>query len=172
MNLLWEHRQKFFACLGVLSTLALGLLSGQAQAATASTTFSVTATVAATCTISATNLAFGTYTGAVANSNSTITVTCTNTTPYNVGLNAGTAPSATVSTRAMTGPSSATLSYGLFQDATYATNWGDTIGTGGDTESGTGNGSAQALTVYGQIPAGQYPAPGTYTDTITATVTY
>lgn len=73
MDLLWEHRKKFFACLGVLSTLALGLLSGQAQAATATTTFSVTATVAATCTISATNLAFGTYTGAVANSNSTIT---------------------------------------------------------------------------------------------------
>ncbi|MHB1321905.1 MAG: spore coat protein U domain-containing protein, partial [Acidithiobacillus ferrivorans] len=36
-------RKKFFACLGVLSTLALGLLSGQAQAATAKTTFSVTA---------------------------------------------------------------------------------------------------------------------------------
>ncbi|MBN6743443.1 spore coat protein U domain-containing protein, partial [Acidithiobacillus sp. MC6.1] len=75
-----------------------------------------------------------------------------------------------VSTRAMTGPSSATLSYGLFQDAAYTTNWGNTVGT--DTKTGTGNGSAQALTVYGQIPAGQYPAPGTYTDTITATITY
>lgn len=62
MNLLWEHRKKFFACLGVLSTLALGLLSGQAQAATASTTFSVTAT----------NLAFGSYTGALTNATSTI----------------------------------------------------------------------------------------------------
>ncbi len=72
MNLLWEHRKKFFACLGVLSTLALGLLSGQAQAATASTTFSVTATMMANCTISATNLAFGSYTGALTNATSTI----------------------------------------------------------------------------------------------------
>jgi len=27
-------------------------------------------------------------------------------------------------------------------------------------------------TVYGQVAAGQYVAPGSYTDTITATVTY
>ncbi|MCL4525890.1 MAG: spore coat U domain-containing protein [Gammaproteobacteria bacterium] len=170
MKLLREQHKKLFVGLSVLSTLMLGLLSDQPQASTATATFTVSATVAATCTISATNLAFGTYNGALTNANSTVTVTCTNTTPYNVGLNAGTATAATVSTRAMTGPSSATLSYGLFQNASYTTNWGDTIGT--DTETGTGNGSAQALTVYGQIPAGQYPAPGAYTDTITATITY
>jgi spore coat protein U-like protein len=38
--------------------------------------------------------------------------------------------------------------------------------------TGTGNGAIQALTVYGQTPAGQYVSPGSYTDTITATITY
>jgi spore coat protein U-like protein len=154
----------------VLSTLALSLLSGQAQAATASTTFSVTATVAATCTISATNLAFGSYTGALTNATSTISVTCTNTTGYNVGLDAGTSTGATVTTRKMTGPAGATLAYALYQDSAHTVNWGNTVGT--DTVSGMGNGSAQTLTVYGQVPAGQFVTPGAYTDTITVTITY
>ena len=79
---------------------------------------------------------------------STTTVTCTNTTPYNVGFNAGTAPGATVTTRKMTGPGGALLAYALYQDAAHTINWGNTIGT--DTETGTGNGSGQTLTVYGQ----------------------
>jgi spore coat protein U-like protein len=139
-------------------------------AATATTTFSVTATVQATCLISANPLAFGTYTGVLINATTTLQVTCTNTTPYNVGLNAGTATGATVTTRKMTGPASATLNYALFQDSSRTINWGQTVGT--DTVTGTGNGSAQTLTVYGQLSANQYPAPGSYSDTITATVTY
>lgn len=151
-----------------VATIFLGV--APALAATATTTFTVTATVTATCLVSATNLSFGSYTGAVDDANSAVTVTCTNTTPYNVGLNAGTATGATTSTRQMTGTGSATLNYFLYQDSAYSTNWGNTVGT--DTLSGTGTGLAQALTVYGQIPAGQYVTPGSYTDTITATVTY
>jgi spore coat protein U-like protein len=137
---------------------------------TATTDFTVTAIVQATCLISAGNLAFGTYTGALINSTSTISVTCTNTTPYNVGLNAGTATGATVTTREMKGPGSGLLGYSLYQNSTHTTNWGNTVGT--DTEPGTGTGSVQSLTVYGQVPLGQFPAPGAYSDTITATVTY
>jgi spore coat protein U-like protein len=70
----------------------------------------------------------------------------------------------------MTGPGGATLSYAMYQDSGHTTNWGNTVGT--DTKSGTGNGSAQTLTVYGNLAAGQYPAAGSYSDTITATVTY
>ena len=47
-----------------------------------------------------------------------------------------------------------TLGYGLYSDATWTTNWGNTAAT--NWVSGTGTGAAQALTVYGQIPAGQY----------------
>jgi spore coat protein U-like protein len=120
--------------------------------------------------VSATALAFGTYTGVAVPSTSTVSVTCTNTTPYNVGLSAGVSTGATVLARKMTGPGSALLGYALFSDSARLVNWGQTIGT--DTVTGTGNGSAQALTVYGQLAASQYVAPGAYTDTITATVTY
>jgi spore coat protein U-like protein len=153
-----------------LGFLALGLATQPAVAATVTTTFGITATVQATCLVSATSLAFGTYTGAVATSTSAVSVTCTNTTPYNVGLSAGLATGATVAARQMTGPASALLGYALFSDAARTVNWGQTIGT--DTVAGTGNGAAQAITVYGQATAGQFVAPGAYTDTITATVTY
>jgi spore coat protein U-like protein len=62
------------------------------------------------------------------------------------------------------------LNYGLFSDAAWTTNWGNTSGTNWVT--GTGNGAAQPLTVYGQIPAAQYVTPGSYSDTITVSVTY
>jgi spore coat protein U-like protein len=136
----------------------------------ATTSFTVTVVVQSTCSISAANLAFGTYADLLVSSTSTISVTCTNTTPYNVGLNAGTASGATVTTRSMTGPGSALLAYNLFTNSTHTTNWGNTVGT--NTEAGTGNGAVQSLTVYGQIPAGQHPTPGNYTDTIIATITY
>jgi spore coat protein U-like protein len=153
-----------------LGFLALGLTSKPAVAATTTTTFGVSATVQSTCLVFATPIAFGTYTGAVATSTSAVFVTCTNTTPYNVGLSAGLATGATVTTRSMTGPASALLGYALFSDPARTANWGQTIGT--DTVTGTGNGAAQALSVYGQATAGQFVAPGAYTDTITATVTY
>lgn len=141
-------------------------------AATATGTMSVTATVQATCLISATSMAFGTYTGVVADSTATISVTCTNTTPYTIGISAGTGatPTATVTTRHMTGPAAANLNYALFSDTARTTNWGMTAAT--DTVAGTGNGALQPLTVYGRVAAAQFVAPGAYTDTVTATVTY
>jgi hypothetical protein len=47
--------------------------------------------------------------------------------------------------------------------------WGNTLS---NWESGTGSGLGQSLTVYGLVPAQTTPAPGIYTDTIVATVTY
>jgi spore coat protein U-like protein len=137
---------------------------------TGTTNFTVTAVVAKDCTVTATNLAFGTYTGAQVRSTSTITATCTSSTTYTVGLNAGTATGATVTNRSMTGPGSALLHYSLFNNSGYTTNWGNSSAT--NWVAGTGNGSAQPLTVYGQIPAGQYATPGSYADTITVSVTY
>ena len=161
---------KYALLVTTLGALVAGLLPTTADATTATTTFGVSATVQATCLVSATALSFGTYTGVVANATSTVSVTCTNTTTYNVSLNPGTASGATVTTRQMTGPSSSLLNYALYSNSGMTTNWGQTIGT--DTVTGTGNGSAQGITVYGQVAAGQYVKPGSYSDTITATVTY
>lgn len=133
--------------------------------------FQITAMVQNYCIISASSLNFGVYSGTLTNSASTISVTCTNTTPYSVGLDAGTAAGATVTNRSMTGPNSMLLSYKLFRDSNHSQNWGNTVGV--DTVSRTGTGLAQSLTVYGQVPAGQTGLPpGDYSDTITATITY
>jgi spore coat protein U-like protein len=162
-----------FASKSALSTAALGFLALSlcpisADAATVTNTIGVSATVVATCLVSTTSMAFGPYTGLVTPASSTVSVTCTNTTPYAVGLSAGLGTGATVTTRSMTSLASASLGYGLFSDATHLANWGDTTAT----VAGTGNGASQPITVFGQIPASEYVAPGDYTDTITATVTY
>lgn len=155
---------------GIMGLLSFGFAPMSADATTVSTTFSVTATVVATCLVSATPLSFGNYTGMTNPASSTVSVTCTNTTPYSVGLSAGLATGATVTTRKMTGPASALLGYGLFQNIGHTINWGVSVGT--DTVPGIGSGAAQAITIFGQIPAAEYVAPGAYTDTITATITY
>jgi spore coat protein U-like protein len=146
---------------------------GEADAATATGTFQVQITIQATCIlVSSTNLNFGTNGVLTANvdQTSTITVQCTNSTPYNIGLNAG-VNGGSVTTRQMKGgPTSQLINYSLFRDAAFTLNWGQTIGT--DTVAGTGNGAAQAYTVFGQVPPQTTPSPGTYTDTITVTVTY
>jgi spore coat protein U-like protein len=137
--------------------------------ATSTSTFQVTATVASSCTVTATSLAFGNYTLAQLDGTSTITATCTNGTTYTIGLDAGTFSGATTSTRRMTGPSAAGLSYSLFSDSGRTTNWGNATGS---WVSGTGTGAAQVLTVYGRIPANQTALIGSYTDTVTVTVTF
>lgn len=147
-----------------------GALSTPVLATTATTTYNVTSTVQAACLISGNSLGFGTYSGSAVSATTTLSVQCTNGTTYNVGLNAGTATGATVTSRAMTGPGGATLGYVMYQDSGHTANWGQTAGT--DTEAGTGNGSAQTITVYGVVSASQFVTTGSYSDTITATVTY
>lgn len=137
---------------------------------TVTTTFTVTATVVANCTISASALSFGNYTGALINATSALTVTCSNLATFNIGLNAGTATGATVTTRKMTSPASVTLNYVLFRDSARTLNWGNTIGT--DTLTSQGTGAAAMYGVYGQMAAGQFGTPAVYTDTIIATITY
>ena len=155
----------FFA----IVALALSSAAAIAGAATNTATFVVSATVQATCLITADNLDFAAYTGAIAQATATITITCSDSIPYNLGLNAGSASGATVEARAMTSGGD-TIAYALFRDPAYTENWGDTPGV--DTAEATGTGSPTISTVYGQIAAGQYVAPSAYTDTVTATVTY
>jgi spore coat protein U-like protein len=62
------------------------------------------------------------------------------------------------------------LNHNLYTDAGATLIWGD--GTGGTTYV-TGSGSGHfTFTVYGLLPAGQDVSPGTYTDTITITLTF
>ncbi|MBJ9682009.1 spore coat U domain-containing protein [Burkholderia multivorans] len=159
--------------------LSAAMLGGAAHAATysngtATATFTVTLTLQPNCTIAANPLNFGTN-GVLAtaiNQQTTLNVTCTNTTPYNVGLDAGTVTGSSVASRLMagtsTGNTTTTVAFQLYQDAGRTTIWGNTQGT--NTVAGTGTGAAQALTVYGQVPAQATPKPDTYQTTVTATV--
>jgi len=160
-------------CFLVGATIAVLAPSSVVLAATATTSFLVTATVLKFCTVVATPLAFGNYTSSAdALSTSTITVTCTAGTGYNIGLNAGAAAGATVTTRQMSGTTvtAARLDYFLYSDSGRTTNWGNTVGT--DTVSLTAGAVPIISTVYGRVPAGQFVAPDAYLDTIGVTVTY
>ncbi|KEZ05733.1 spore coat protein U [Burkholderia sp. MSh2] len=163
----------------LLLALSFGLPTPAADAATysngtATATFNVTLTLQPNCMIAANPLAFGTN-GVLAsaiNQQTTVSVTCTNTTPYNVGLDAGSVTGSSVTSRLMagtaTGNTTTTVGFQLYQDAGHTTVWGNTQGT--NTVAGTGTGAAQTLTVYGQVPAQTTPKPDTYQTTVTATV--
>jgi spore coat protein U-like protein len=163
-------RNRVIATLAALGMTAAALAPTAVIAATTTTTFAVSATVASTCTVSATALAFGTYSGTVIDQTSSLSVTCSTGATYNIGLSAGTTAGATTAARLLSDGASGTLGYALFRDAGRTLNWGNTVNT--DTLAGTGTGAAQAVSVYGRIAGGQTATAGTYTDTITVTVTY
>ena len=119
-----------------------------------------------------TDLDFGSIPGDITanvDQTSTIGLTCTGRTVWKLGLDNGANASGTVR-RMRQGTSSSYVPYELYSDAARTQRWGGTVGT--DTVNGTGTGSAQSVTVYGRVPAPQVPAPGSYSDTITVTITY
>jgi len=155
-----------------LAALLLLPFTNSSHAASTSSTFTVQMTLTSSCVInSASTLDFGTTGVLTANvdSSSTLAIQCTNTTPYNIGLNAGTGAGATVAVRKLTN-GARTINYSLYTTNARTTVWGNTVGT--DTVAGTGNGASQNYTVYGRVPPQTTPAPAAYTDTITITVTY
>jgi len=170
LSMKWSKTVLTVLSIAMVGVVALGLTSTAAFAqTTAQANVTINALVQSTCLISPATVGFGTYSGTQIQVASSISVTCTNGTTYNVGLNAG-QTGGSVSTRAMAGPNSNVLPYKLFKDGGYSINWGNTIGT--DTLAQTGNGAAQPLPVYGEIAAGQYPQAGSYSDTVIATITY
>jgi len=160
-------------CLAIAVLASFFAPGSTVQAATATTSFLVTATVLKFCAVVATPMAFGDYTSSTdAIGTSTITVTCTNGTAYDIGLDAGGAAGATVTTRQMSGTTvtAARLNYFLYSDSSRTVNWGNTVGT--DTVHLTAGATPIISTVYGRVPAGQFVAPDAYLDTINVTVTY
>lgn len=149
-------------------------------AATDTDPFQVTATVLSSCEITASDLAFGDYDPASAvptDGSSTVTVNCTLLTPYTVTLNVGIGSGAAYDTgRKMTGISNnlQTLLYNLYSDAGHTTVWGD--GTTGGSVDVDGVGLGPLInsnhTVYGRITAQQNVQAQSYSDTVTATITY
>jgi spore coat protein U-like protein len=153
----------------LLASVLLAVATDHAAAATATTSFTVSATVVSVCTVAATALSFGSYnpvTGGNLDATSTVTATCTLGTPYTVGLDNGQHVSGGQRRMALL---TSFLDYEMYSDSGRTQRWGS---SGGELVSGTGNGSAQALTVYGRVTGGQAVTAGAYSDLITVTVTF
>lgn len=134
--------------------------------------FSATANVINDCNISATNVNFGTasvLSGALAATGS-ITAQCTNGDAWKIALNGGGSGNVTARQMQRSGGGGA-INYGLYTDAAHSVAWGDDTG-GSATVTGVGTGTSQVVTVYGAVPAQTTPAPGNYSDTITATISF
>ena len=159
----------------LLAAIAILPLSSAAMAATATTTFPVSATIVKNCSIAAAPLAFGNYDPVVVNAaaplnaTSTVTVACTKGVSATVSLDLGlNHANATGTSRAMSTAGPAYLSYEIYQDAGHTTVW-NLVNTVAYVSASK---APFAITDYGQIPAGEDQPVGVYGDTITATITF
>jgi len=157
---------------GIGLSILSATMAVQAQASTTRTaTFLVSLTLTSDCEISTNPLNFGSsgVLQAAINQTATLNVTCSSSTPYNIGLDAGSVTGSTVAARLLANGST-TVQFQMYQDTARSIVWGNTIGT--NTLTGTGTGAVQALTVYGQVPTQTTPAAATYTSTVTMSVTF
>jgi spore coat protein U-like protein len=132
--------------------------------------FQVRAEVINDCTINAGALAFpdSSLLSAVRGT-STISVACSPNAAYQISLNGGTVGANMTARKMRNQATSALVSYQL-SNTLDGVSWGD--GSGATVVvTGTGNGSAKSVTVYGLVPA-QNAAPGTFKDTVTAVVSF
>lgn len=158
-------------------TYNVGLLvppSGCGTTAGPSFTFNVLASVTKLCTITTSgNINLGSVSPTAVNStsNNTLNVTCTNSTPYTIGLvpsNANTAGSGVMSSTA-TGSNSDKVPYQLTSTpGPTGTVWGSDPT---HVVAGSGTGSAISYPVYATVPTANY-TPDNYSDTVTVNVTY
>jgi spore coat protein U-like protein len=157
----------------VAATALIGVVAvqdawGQSQSANA--TIAVTASVDPSCSVTASTLSFLTVPATtIVNANATVNVTCTTGATYEVGMDPGLHAVSSQRNLKITGGATL-LPYNLYQDAGYSIPWGNNLEV--DTQEGTGTGSAQPWTVYGQIPSQSTVTTGVYTDTVTVYVTY
>ncbi len=96
----------------------------------------------------------------------TISGSCSAADNISIALSAGDSGSTTQ--RYMKSASAAKLDYNLYQTSGYAAIWG----TGTSGVRATFGKTTTTLTIYGMVPAGQDVAAGSYSDTITATISY
>jgi spore coat protein U-like protein len=130
------------------------------------------ATVNSSCYVSATSINFGSA-GALSSNidtTGTVSVQCTNTTPYKIAMSYGTGTGAGVGGARYLSKSGVQFAYNLYKDAARSVIWGNNLGV--NTNDATGTGANQNFTVYGRVPAQTTPAAGNYTDLITVTVNY
>ena len=140
--------------------------------------FTVSAVVEKRCEVTAgaaSDISLGTVPASASNipGSGSISVACTHTTPYNVGLSPSNGNTAGAGVMKASGGSTDLVPYQLYQDASMTRIWGNTATptSAGNGVSGTGTGSARALPVYVRAPSADYQ-PDSYSDTVTVVVNY
>lgn len=158
---------------GLTAATALVLAPLASRAATDTGNLTVTATVNGSCTIGDATLAFGVYDPAAAAKTGTtsFSVQCTKTTVGTLSFDKGLAATAAGNTRLMkVNPAdldTTALSYELFADSGFTQPLGTT-----NSIVVNGTGVVQTVDIFGRIPAAQFVAPGDYTDTVVATISF
>lgn len=139
----------------------------EAKAPTEAPSFSVTANPIADCTISVGALSFGSqgFLSQNIDAIATMTATCTNSTPYSIGMGNGLTGTSAALRKMTSGANS--LTYSLYLDSARTTVWSSAA-----TANGTGSGSAITHSIYGRVPSQSTPTTGTYTDSVVVTLTY
>lgn len=131
----------------------------------------------AACTVSATGVGFGAYDVFVASpsdSTGTVTVTCDQAPPVDVVIGIG--PSGTsggfVPRQMRSASSPDRLNYNLFVNAGRSTVWGDGApGTSTVFLKNVTKNRPAVTTIYGRVPPGQDVSVGSYSDSLTVTIT-
>jgi len=136
-------------------------------AATAPTSFSVSATVQVSCSVSSTARAFGAYNVVTENLRSFDLVHCSNPTPYNIFFSAGRATISTEVTKAARSVS-VPSGYDFLPSAMSSLDWHPLL----SEYRVSGVGSGREPLINGETMKMRYVAPGSYVDTVIITVSY
>ncbi len=139
---------KYCRILTSVAMLSLAAITSPAMASTASGTFQITVTIQKACTVTAGaafNITLGTVAATATNTlgNNTITVNCSKTTPYFIGLAPSNSSTAGAGTLSGTAGNTDTVPYQLSSTSgPSGTVWGNTATASsvGNGVSGTGTG--------------------------------
>lgn len=131
----------------------------------------VQAVVVAGCSVTASAMNFGSVSilTSAQSATSTISLNCTQGVTATIALDNGQTGTSPVSRQLRAGNSA--ITYGIYQDASHSSPWGQT--TGSDTVSlPMGTSTSATVTAYGLVPPQETPVPGNFTDVVMVTITY
>ena len=169
-----KMKKSIFYLFQILS-IGFMLVPVMAIGGTLTSQFNVQASLAGTCVLRTVDINFGTINiepgqGSVAvNGNGTVWVTCTNGTPFRVGLSVGNMPDGTMRQMQIDGGERIYIPYQLYMDAAHTLYWGP---TSPDLVTGVGTGveGGRSVEATAFIPASA--VLGNYRDVIVATLEY
>ncbi|MEM7044570.1 MAG: spore coat U domain-containing protein [Pseudomonadota bacterium] len=150
---------------GMIGFAGMTALSGPAMAQS-SDTLLVLASVGGECTVTGATLDFGAYSGTQKDVEIPISFSCNSPTNIAISMDGG-ATGDPNGRQMFNGDFSSQILYELYRDGGRTQLWGVFPEDSADFASAT----TGSPTVFGRIPGGQSPLPGSYSDSVTITLT-